>query len=220
MVGIATASDADIDSQVPLKVSLGPWTGTDANADTITAPAVKSMQVTGDFNGDLAVSGNGQRTGTPAVGSTRVSGNLSGNWTVASLKSLKAGTITNCVIRSTNDIGSVSANSISGSTIFAGVATTTAAGSLPADATAFPTSASVKSVSVKSTSNSFIAAKSLGDMSLGAVQVDNAGVPFGLAADAIFSLLATGANGAPIRGARLTDPSQTLTQGDFKAQVV
>jgi hypothetical protein len=57
-------------------------------------------------------------------------------------------------------------------------------------------------------------------MNLGVVAVNNSGTAFGLAADAVGSLLATAADGAPIRGSGLTDPGQSITQTDFNVRVL
>jgi hypothetical protein len=224
-VSIGNAVDTDITSQAPLRLKLGTWGGTDANADTITAPAIRNLQVNGDFTGALDVNGSGQRAGAPAVGNVRVTGGLTGAWTVASLNSLHAGTVANAVIRSGGGIGSIVAGSITGSTIFAGLADTAAAGALPTDKSVFSAPVAIGSVSLKSKTppqftNSVIAAATLGKMNLGVVAVNNSGTAFGLAADAVGSVLATAADGAPIRGSGLTDPGQSITQTDFNVRVL
>ena len=57
-------------------------------------------------------------------------------------------------------------------------------------------------------------------MNLGAVQVSNGGQPFGLAALAVQSLSAVRTDtGAPVRGARLTDPADGLDLVDFKVRI-
>ena len=90
----------------------------------------------------------------------------------------------------------------------------------------FASASSIRGVTVRNRgttpgfANSDVAASALGRMNLGLVQVDNAGVPFGLAADTIQSLSAVGAGGAPIRTAVLTDPGQSIDQTDFKVRVL
>jgi hypothetical protein len=224
-ITIGTASNTDITSQAPLKVKLGTWGGDDVNPDTITAPAIRNLQVNGDFNGALDVSGNGQRTGTPAVGNVRVGGVASGAWTVGSLKTLRAGTVANAVIRSGGGIGSIVANSITGTTIFAGMAGTAAAGALPIDKSAFATPAAIGTVTLRGKTqsqfaSSVIAATTLGRLNLGVVSAENSGTAFGVAADAISSLLATPGGGTPVRVARLTEPGQSIDQSDFEVRVL
>jgi hypothetical protein len=62
--------------------------------------------------------------------------------------------------------------------------------------------------------NSNIAARTIGRLNLGVVQVGNAGVPFGVAADTISAISGTGAG--PLRFSRLTDPTDTTAQQDFR----
>jgi cyclophilin family peptidyl-prolyl cis-trans isomerase len=288
-ITIGSAVDTDITSQAPLKLRLNSWGGTDGNADTITAPAVRSLTVNGNFTGDLDVSGNGQRVGSPALTNARVAGALgAGTWTVGkasrvsagsvaadwagtfadvasfavagdlagditanSVNSLTAGSITgsnirlnlapatkavglgrltsrgaitNSLVRSTASIGTVTAGAINGSSIYAGV-TATEGGFLPTAVGDFASASSIRGVTVRNGGtaagfvNSDIAAATLGRMSLGVVQVDNAGVPFGLAADTVLSLSAIGAGGAPIRTGLLTDAAQSLDVTDFEVRV-
>jgi hypothetical protein len=141
------------------------------------------------------------------------------------LNSLRAGTIINAVVRSSGGIGSIAAGSITGSTIFAGLAGAASAGALPADKSAFATPAAIGSITLKSKSspqftNSVIAATTLGRVNLGVVEVNNSGTAFGLAADVVGSLLATTTAGAPIRGLRLTEPGQSIDQTDFEVRVL
>jgi len=287
-ITIPEANGTTIDSQQGLGVvRIGAWTNGAANS--ITAPAIANLQITGDYNGGLTASGSGLAAGRPALGSARVTGSLTGgtwevgktsrvqvgatggNWignfgdvanftsagdlsgemTAGSINALHAasvtgatitlnraaaaramglgrlnstGAITNSVIRATANIGTVSAGSINGSSIYAGVVGSDG-GILPSSATEFSAASSIRGVTVRGPAtspgfiNSDIAASALGRMVLGLVQVANAGVPFGLAADAIASLSGIGANGAPIRAARLTNPSQSITQTAFLVRV-
>lgn len=291
---IDAAENTKIDSQQPLgTLRLGGWTGTNAAENTISAPAVANMQVSGDFVGGLNLTGSGQAAGRPALGSARITGGVaSGTWNVArasrvqigsvgagwvgnfadvanftttgdlsgtltanSINVLNAATITNAnitlnrapsaagprrsmglgrlmsrgaiansVIRAAADIGTVTAAVINGSSIYAGVAGT-GRSVLPSSAAEFSSASIIRGVIVRSPAgtpgfiNSDIAASALGRISLGAVQVDNGGVPFGLAANSIASLRAIGAGGAVIRSSRLDDPADSVDQADFKVRV-
>lgn len=128
------------------------WTG--------TFGALRMLNVSGDFAGDLAA-------GT--VGTIHV-----------------AGAITGSQIRATGNISSVTASALVDSNLFAGVdpAVTT----LPASASAFVADSIISSVIITGHGQPFaiqgsnVAAESLGHITFGAVDTDNDGVPFGLAA--------------------------------------
>jgi hypothetical protein len=67
--------------------------------------------------------------------------------------------------------------------------------------------------------NSNIAARTVGKLSLGAIQAGNGGVPFGVAGDTIASVTGT-AGAAPVRLSRLADPAQSTVQEDFTVNVL
>ena len=68
--------------------------------------------------------------------------------------------------------------------------------------------------------DSVVAASTLARVNLGVVNVVNGGTPMGLAAQTIGSLSFVRADtAAPVRAARLTEPSQTLDVVDFEARV-
>ena len=142
------------------------------------------------------------------------------------------GAIAGTRVRSGADIGSVSAASFTGSSVFAGVANGGggpggggAARSLPADATAFVAPATIKSVTIRTRGTpsfvgSNIAASTLGRINGGTIQVDNGGAPYGLAAQTIRSLSGQRNDTGETRHvAGLTDPSDTIIVGDFQARV-
>lgn len=166
----------------------------------ISAASMKSLAVKGDLSGaNLVLTGTGVVLGKATI----------------------SGAIANSRIQATGNIGSVTANTINASTIYAGVSTD--GGILPTDATDFTgPPASIASVTVKSKSgppsfiNSNIAAVTLGKLNLGIVQTGNAGVPFGVAGDSVASLQAGGIN--PPKQSKLTTPSQT-SQEDFQIRV-
>lgn len=182
------------------------------------------------------------------VSSFAVTNDFAGTLTADSINALSAGSITNADItlnrpstpratalnrlavrgaiagtdvRATADIGSVSAASITGSTIYAGL--TAPGGALPSVPPAGDTT--IKNVTITSRGStpafvdSNIAARTLGRISLGVVQVSNAGEPFGLAALSLRALSAVGAAGAPIREANLTDQADSFVQSDFAVRI-
>jgi peptidyl-prolyl cis-trans isomerase A (cyclophilin A) len=224
LITIGDAVDTNITSQAPLKLRLGSWTATDSGIYAITTPAIRTMVVNGNFDGQLAVSGNGQRVGSPAVANARIGGVLSGLWDVGSLNTLRAGSIDQAVIRAVSTIGSVLTGSINQSTIFAGLPSDAPPKTLPA-ASADLGTGSIRSFAIvgRSTTPQFvgsnIAASSLGRMNLGTVQENHSGAAFGLAASTVASLSALTSAGQPIRAARLTDPSVSIDQGDFEVRV-
>jgi len=137
------------------------------------------------------------------------------------------GAVTNADIRANSNIGTVSAASMTGSTIFAGVNAGGGGGgrNLPTAATAFVSAASIRNVTIRNrgTTPAFIdtniAASDLGRMNLGAVQVSNSGRAFGLAAQTVRSVSALGANATPIRGTQLTEPTESIDATDFEVRV-
>ena len=186
-----------------------------------------------DFNGGLAsLTVNGALTGDIAASTIRslvVKGDMNNaNVTVtgpgAALgKATVSGTILFSRIQATNGIGSVTAGAINGSTIYAGL--TTDGGVLPTtQADLNPGASSIKSVTVRGSGgaptfvNSNIAARTVGKLNLGVIQVGNGAVPFGVAGDTIASISGTGTSG--IRLSRLSEPSQSTTQEDFTVNVL
>jgi hypothetical protein len=189
------------------------------------------------------------------VANFTVTGNMAGSITANSINAMNVGTLTNANIdltrpfaanatalnrlnvrsaisgtriRSDANIGTVSAESISGSSIFAGVANGGGGGAaraLPTDATSFVNPASIKSVTVRSRGTpsfvgSNIVASSLGRLNLGTVQTNNGGTPYGVAANDIASIQGQRSDtGETARAARLTDPSDNIVAGDFNARL-
>ena len=196
-----------------------------ADGATISAPFVRNLRVSGDLAADITAGSINALT-AGSITSSNIVLTLAPAAKAVGLNSLSStGAITNSLIRSAANIGTVTAGSISGSSIYAGVSATTG-GFLPTAVGDFASTSSIRGVTVRNRgttpgfANSDVAASALGRMNLGLVQVDNAGVPFGLAADTIQSLSAVGAGGAPIRTAVLTDPGQSIDQTDFKVRVL
>ena len=185
------------------------------------------------------------------VSSFAIAGDLAGALTADSINALTAGSMTNADItlnraaaprasalnrlavrgaisgtdvRANADVGSVSAGSITGSTIYGGV--NAPGGALPTGAAAFTSAATIKNVTIGTRGgttptfiDSNIAASTLGRINLGAVQVSNAGEPFGLAAQTLRSLSVIGAAGQPVREANLTEPADSIVQTDFAIRI-
>jgi hypothetical protein len=124
------------------------------------------------------------------------------------------GTIANTVLRSDGNIGTVTADSLNASTLFAGIAPTTTG--LPLAASEFVNAAALQQLKLKTGyTASNVAAKNLGKLSVGTLNTNNAGQRFGFAADKI--ALLTGSTGPGVKFAlkKLDTPTdvQVQTQG-------
>jgi hypothetical protein len=189
------------------------------------------------------------------VASFSTAGDLAGSVTANSINSLGAGTITNAEIdltrtfaagatalnrlnvrgaiagtrvRSTAGIGTVSAGSITGSSIFAGVFNGGGGGPERApliSPASFVNPATIKSVTVRTRGTpsfvgSNISASTLGRMNLGTIQVNNGGTPYGLSGETIASVQGRRDDtGEFARVARLTEPADGIVAGDFQVRV-
>jgi hypothetical protein len=129
-----------------------------------------------------------------------------------------AGGISNTVIRSAGNVGTITSSSIVSSAIYAGVGPLPPGQSLPAAASDFVAAASIQSVRLTrpapgpAFANSVIAAQTLGSISLGTIQTNNSGVPFGLAAHQIASLSGVDLTAhKPFRLTSLTDAATLAT---------
>src|SRR4030095_7239131 len=115
--------------------------------------------------------------------------------------------------------------SITGSTIFAGVADG-GGGDLPTGTSSFVNLSPTRTVTRRTRAptvalaDSNIAASGIGRVNLGTVQVTNGGDAFGLAALVVKSLSAVrNDNATPVKAANLTDPSQSLDLVDFEVRI-
>jgi cyclophilin family peptidyl-prolyl cis-trans isomerase len=147
------------------------------------------------------------------------------------------GAMTNSVIFAAGNIGSITAASMTGSRIYAGILLATAqGGALPTGTTDFSSAARIASVSLGRGSNAFsnsqINASILGSINLGNIDTSSSGVPDGIAAESGTSIvgylgktrLALGAaqlraagktSAADVLAAYLTKKKITLPDGDF-----
>ena len=132
------------------------WRDTDDVVDVISAPAIGSIRA-GEFSADVE---------------TRVLG------------SLRAAALTSSDVLVEDSIGTVSAASVTGSRVFAGVRPEPG-GALPNSVDDFAsTTASIRALSARAFTSSFVAAPFLGKLSLGVVTAS------GVAADHVTSLVA------------------------------
>ena len=152
-----------------------------------------------------------------------VKGDFGADINTADLKKLSvSGAMIGSLVRATNSIGAVTAATMAGSTIFAGISDTVT--SLPSSANAFASpTAFIKGVSVKSKaagafSDTLIAGGVVGAVKLGAVDVDNANDKFGVAAMLAKSVAGTTPSGKlSLKG--LNDPAQSTSEDDFEVRV-
>lgn len=149
------ATNVSLTSASSIKsIKLNHWSSGDLVPDVITAPSVKSVIV----KGDLAVSIIAESIG----------------------KIVASGSIIGAEIRSASSIGSITAHSITGSAVFAGVRSDLA-GIPVADTDFVNPAASIGSLTLKSTDtsafgNTGVAAPSLGKLVIGAVASFNGGL--------------------------------------------
>jgi hypothetical protein len=141
------------------------------------------------------------------------------------------GAVTGSRIAAAGNIGSIKAGSLVDSEVYAGV---TGDGRFPSLAADFANEAFIAKLSLKaplgtaSFDNSVVAANNMGRISLGLIDTDNGGVPFGVAADAIASLVGSNASGQRLRLTALDDPAVLaaalpalpFTFGDFQIRLV
>lgn len=196
---LANVADLSVSSASPIKaIKAIQWTDTDSTPETLTAPAITSVTVKGDLAADLNV-------GT--LSKLSVGGMMNGS-----------------ILRATGDVGSIRAGAVRDSKIFAGVAGSVS--TLPDSADDFIADATIKSFSVKlktpgSFSDTVIASKHLGKLSLGSVATNNGGTPFGIAADDLASVSAVaGGGGAKFSVRNLSDPADSQTQDDFVLRIL
>jgi hypothetical protein len=194
---------------------------------------VSNVTVAGDLAGEItADSINSLSAGTITGADIRLT-RAAGPRSTAINRLTSRGAMNGADIRSSADIGTVMAASMNNTIIYAGIDVNPGGGggggggnrALPTGTANFVTTATIRNVTIRNRTGTFafsdtnIAAANLGRMNLGAVQVNNGGDPFGLAAFDLGSLSAVGAGGTPIRAARLTDPAQSITDADFNVRI-
>lgn len=215
-ITLDSATDTTITSDVALKsVTVQAFSSSDATPATLTAPSIGSLVTK---SGDLAETVN---VGT-SIKSIKVAGNLTGAISAISIGSLAVGAditqatitlaqpgggkakalgsvkvggaIVSSTIRTAAGIGSITADALDGATVFAGVNGST----LPTASAGFANTATIGSIKLsQGFANSFVAATSLGKLSIAQLVIDNGGTAFGLAADKIAAL--SGSIGTGVR---------------------
>jgi hypothetical protein len=184
----------NIDSDANLKtLTVGEWLDTDGDADLIHAPGINAVNSRGDFAADIV-------TGTLAK--VNVGGALAG-----------------ADIRPTVGIKQLSASAIRDTNIFVGVnGAVDADRSLPAsDADLFNDAGFIKKLTTNSFSNSRIAANTLGTISLGAIQSENADRQLGTSSDKV--TLVTGSTNRGLINFGRTDGPLNTAEDDLLIRV-
>jgi hypothetical protein len=163
----AFSQDATVTGPIKSFSAGGDVTSTVVNADSIGSITVKGKVSSGQFDASQAFAPRGK-----PMGKVNISGDVD-----------------NTLIRSTGNIASVSVASITGSTIFAGIASSVNLRALPAQAADFASPATIGTVTIKGGfSDSRIAAVTLKKVTVGIVTTANNGTAFGVAGDSIASL--------------------------------
>jgi hypothetical protein len=186
----------------------------DVASAVISAPSIGKLGVTGSFaNSTLALE-------DPFSAVLQSLGKLA-----------VKGAITDSRIDSGGTIGSLKAARLVNSEVYAGILSTDRFPSAPG---AFANEAAILKLAMKSAAgtsafdNSVVAARHLGKVGLGVVDTDNGGTPFGLFADTIAAVAATGPTGQRLKLSKLDDPSVLaavlpgtgFSFGDFQIRLV
>jgi peptidyl-prolyl cis-trans isomerase A (cyclophilin A) len=212
VAGAVTTSD--ITSAPAVKsITAGSFVSSDAKVGGLNAPTIGKLTSKGAFSQDVTLAGplqsfsaGGDVTNSvvsaDSIGSVSVKGNVSnGQFDATQAFAAKgkplgkvsiSGDVSNTLIRAAGNITSVAANSLTGSTIFAGIAGTVNLRSLPTAAADFASPASIGTVTIKAGySDSRIGASKLNKVTVGTVTSANNGTSFGVAGDTIASVTGT-----------------------------
>jgi cyclophilin family peptidyl-prolyl cis-trans isomerase len=214
-VNLGTSNGGSISSMAPIAaINVGSWT----NGGVISGQAINKISIKGAFNATLvANSVKSLSAGSITGGNWSVSGGI-GSLLAHSITSLTAslgsltkltslGAIASSIIKTSGNIKSVSAASIAGSDIFAGVASP----ALPVQPADFSGSAMIGAMKITGTFvNSDVAAQTLGKISVGSIQPANSGAELGFAAHDIKQLTTT-VDGKKLMLNNVTAESQVTT---------
>lgn len=203
-LSIKTASNFALTSAATIKsIASTSWAETNAAASSLTAPSIAKL-VTKSFAADLHLTSASTNIASGSLG------DASGTWTFAgsvgklsalslthlslSAAALGSLSVTHAIsassIRTTGNIRTVTAGTLSDSTVFAGVGSSvttlpSAAADLAADATIGSLTIRGEKTSPFSVQNSDVAAAHLGKITFNTVNPANGGAPFGLAAETL-----------------------------------
>jgi cyclophilin family peptidyl-prolyl cis-trans isomerase len=213
-LGSVTSANINLGSGAPIRFTVGAMntaslfdkgaiTSVTANSWTgggdVFGTAIGQVRIKGAFVGTVegksvssftaASIGAGDWAITGAVGSITTKSIDSWRATLGTLgRLMDLGAMTSSKLNTTGNIASISAASMTGSTVFAGVA----AGAFPSSNSDFSSMATIGSLSLKGTfANSFIASAHFTSLSFGPITFANNGSPFGLAALSIKQLKLT-----------------------------
>ncbi len=172
---------------------------------TLTAKSAKTISIKGNLsNATLSLTGGLELGKVPALGSLVVTGSL-----------------TNSRVRSVGNIGVVTLGGATGSDIFAGVSNSASGLPTAGDFTTNSTLTTFTLTGKAPFANSFVAASSIGAVTLADVTTGNGGIPFGIATQMLksFTLKRTG------QTTFLWTPKQSSAilntlPGDLKAQLL
>jgi cyclophilin family peptidyl-prolyl cis-trans isomerase len=183
----------------------------DLTGNLTAGGAIRSVTFHGVNNTDT-VSGNAVLT-VPSITTLAVMGDLSNvilDVTGSGVRSLSiGGTMSHDTIETIGSMGSLTAANISNTQIYAAVAALAPGQMLPDLAAQFTAAATINLLKDKGAfSSTNIAADKLLNLSLGKIQTNNAGVPFGLAAHLIGAVSGVNAaNGKKVALHKLNDPA-------------
>jgi len=187
--------DLSIASALPIRLlKLSSDNDSDGVPNLINAPAINSITTTGDFASDISLSGS--------LGFMNVGGALKFSH-----------------IRVGQNIGSITAKTFLGSTIFAGVLNSISG--LPNNQNNFSNTSStisrvvVRSKGLNAFSSTNIAAPNLGSLSLGVINTHNNGVKFGVAAELLASIRGNTNGTHTFALSNLAGAGSGFTQDDF-----
>ncbi|HEX5244450.1 MAG TPA: hypothetical protein VFW23_14405, partial [Tepidisphaeraceae bacterium] len=190
---LTKATSENFTSTAPI-VSLvaSQWT-----AGTITAPSIKTIKISQNAGFAITAGQIGTMTvlGALSGASLSLTGPVSKSYDLATLN---AGSIVNSTIQSSGNLHSIHANSISGSSVDAGIGGLPSGQNLPNTAAQFTSAAAIASLTIAHKAspgfaNSEIAATLLTHIDLGNVAYADGGKSFGISAQRIGSLTATDA---------------------------
>ncbi len=223
------ADDTNVTSAAPVRsLRAARFGGTDGVAQTLAAPSIGTLNVGSDFAGNLNVAGDvrsvrvggGATGGTWTVvgnlGATTVGGDLASDVVANTIRSLRAGSVTDAAVRAVSSLGRVTTGNVAGSTFAAAYA----GQGLPAAGGGVPEGGTIAGLNVRGTfANSAVVAANVGRLNLGTITQGNNGTAFGVAGTSVAAVGGRDSAGASIRLSRLTEPTQSFDREDFEIRV-
>jgi hypothetical protein len=199
-IAVAQAHDLSIAAAAAIKsIKAAEWLDADGTPDVITAPTINAIAVKAAFQADVTAG---------VIGKITVGGEMAG-----------------VAFRADQSIARITAGSIKGSSVFAGVIGT-ALPTSPDDFTggAVGTSAiralKVKSKAGGSFSDTRIAAAQIAKLALGSINTVNGGMSFGVAGLTIKTVTGLTDAGSVVKATKLDDPGSSQAVGDFMIRLL